>query len=69
MAAGKELFCFLTDCFHRARAQQGWITKVDLETGEPGQPMSLPNNSIPLSGVTGPDGSFLFLAASQQGGD
>ena len=67
--AWNELFCFQKDYFGDARTQQGWVTKVDLETGELGQPMSLPNNSIPLSGVAAPDGSILFLAAGQRGGD
>ena len=67
--AGNELFCFLSEYLGDARAQQGWVTRVDLETGELGQPVSLPNNSIPLSGVARPDGSILFLAASQPGGD
>ena len=67
--AGNELFCFQTDYFGDARAEQGWVTRVNLETGELGQPMNLTNNSIPLNGVAGPDGSILFLAASQRGGD
>ena len=67
--AGNELFCFLSEYLGDARAQQGWVTRVGLEAGELGQPISLPNNSIPLSGVEGPDGSILFLAASQRGGE
>ena len=67
--AENELFCFLGEYFGDGRAQQGWITRVDLATGELGQTMSLPNNSIPLSGVAGADGSILFLTTSQPGGD
>lgn len=64
VGTGEDLLAFRADHGDERRAQQGWVTRVDLQTGKLGQTSSLPDNGIPLNAVGAPDGSVAFMVAS-----
>ena len=65
IGAGGDLYSFWSDYSGDMQVQQGWVTKIDPPSGEPGQPSGLPENYVATSAVVTPDASEIFVVASQ----